>query len=344
MQNFYLNESTAARRRLPFVMLLSSDGTTPGTGLTFSSSDIFISKNGAAEFASSGSVTEIGGGTYYYSLQQYELDTFGFLQARVVKSSYRTFFGLAQVLGCNVYDSGRLGLTSLPNTTPGGLGGLPTVDANNGVTISSASRLDMASGVWAYTSWSNFGVNTAGSGLNFILNKTTNLTFTGTNVHTAVQTYATNQDPGTYILLTPSNKLYTDSSGVVRADIVKVNGSGVNPTSSIDANVVSYASTMSPSEQVFINSSNKLLTNSVGMVSVADSGIRKSSYVSMVEPTGVPSFPLSPMDATSWMFLRSRSKSDTTAFADAIYNAAGTPIASSVFTTDGSHFTRAAYV
>jgi hypothetical protein len=100
-----LNESTAARRRIPFVALSDTDGKTPQTGLTFAASDIKIAKDAATEASSTGTVTEVAGGVYYYELASGEVDTRGFLSIRIVKSGMRTFFGVAQVIDLDPYSA-----------------------------------------------------------------------------------------------------------------------------------------------------------------------------------------------------------------------------------------------
>ena len=83
---FYVrqSEATATRRRILFVCVDSSGA--PVTGLTFSAGEIRITKNGGTEANSAGTVTEVGGGEYYYNATQGELDTLGFFAGRVAKT------------------------------------------------------------------------------------------------------------------------------------------------------------------------------------------------------------------------------------------------------------------
>lgn len=97
-------ESTAEYRRVPVYMLDDADGKTPETGLTFSSSDVKISKRGGAEANSAGTVTEVAGGLYYYTFTAGELDTVGFITARFIKSGCRTFVAQAMVGAVSLYD------------------------------------------------------------------------------------------------------------------------------------------------------------------------------------------------------------------------------------------------
>jgi hypothetical protein len=89
MQQIALSEGTAARRRIPLVVVSDADGTTPQTGKTFASADIQVSKAGATEGNSAGSVTELAGGLYYYLPTTGEIDTRGFLSLRCVKAGLR---------------------------------------------------------------------------------------------------------------------------------------------------------------------------------------------------------------------------------------------------------------
>lgn len=98
MQQIVLNESTAARRRIPLPQCVSdADGVTPITGLSFAAADIKVSENGAAEANSGGSVVEIASGYYYYEATTGEVDTRGFLQVRLNKSGVRVNVALAQI-------------------------------------------------------------------------------------------------------------------------------------------------------------------------------------------------------------------------------------------------------
>lgn len=60
------SESTAARRTVYFFAADddAADAYAPQTGLTFSAAELKVSKGGAAEANSAGSVSEIGGGWY----------------------------------------------------------------------------------------------------------------------------------------------------------------------------------------------------------------------------------------------------------------------------------------
>ena len=62
---FYVkqSESTASRRRVPILMVDSTDGTTPLTGLTLYGT---LSKNGNPFAVTTGSFAEAGYGQYYY--------------------------------------------------------------------------------------------------------------------------------------------------------------------------------------------------------------------------------------------------------------------------------------
>jgi hypothetical protein len=72
----YLDEATAALRRILIYMVDEVDGYTPETGIA--APTVEISKNGAAQAAGSGSWSEIGDGLYYYQLTAGEVDIEGF--------------------------------------------------------------------------------------------------------------------------------------------------------------------------------------------------------------------------------------------------------------------------
>lgn len=96
------SESTAARRRIPVYLVDDTDGKTPETGITFSTGDIKVSKNGAAEANHGGTVTELANGMYYYEATSGELDTLGFISLRFIKSGVRTFIAVHQVIGVDL--------------------------------------------------------------------------------------------------------------------------------------------------------------------------------------------------------------------------------------------------
>lgn len=72
------SESTAAYRRLYFRLVDATDGITAETGVTGTG---FVSKNGAAAVASTGSITQVDAtnmpGVYYIELTAAEVDTLG---------------------------------------------------------------------------------------------------------------------------------------------------------------------------------------------------------------------------------------------------------------------------
>jgi hypothetical protein len=117
MQTIKVSEATAARRRIYFDCLDATDGYTPETGLTFSSGELKLSKAGAAEANHSGTVTEIGGGTYMYEATAAECNTLGILQFRVVKSGVRGFRVRVQITGIDVHDAASAGMTNLSVAT-----------------------------------------------------------------------------------------------------------------------------------------------------------------------------------------------------------------------------------
>lgn len=80
------DESTAAQRRIPFYVSL--DGVNGATGLSFATSDLKVSKAGAAPANSAGTVSETGLGVYYYNATAAEVDTFGILTIYINKSGY----------------------------------------------------------------------------------------------------------------------------------------------------------------------------------------------------------------------------------------------------------------
>ena len=99
------NETAFTRKQIPMKLVDATDGFTPETGLTFSASELKVSKGGGAEANSAGSVLEIGGGLYMYVPSSGEVDTFGQLTVRTNKSGVRDSVFTAQIIAIDPYIS-----------------------------------------------------------------------------------------------------------------------------------------------------------------------------------------------------------------------------------------------
>lgn len=119
MQQIFLSESTGPRRRVPLFLFDedSADAYAPKTGLTFSASEVRVSKNGAAEVNSAGTVTEVAGGLYYYEATAAEMNTVGFFSVRPVKTDVYGAPAVVQVIALNLYDAISAGLSRLDVST-----------------------------------------------------------------------------------------------------------------------------------------------------------------------------------------------------------------------------------
>ncbi len=95
-----LNESTAARRRVPIYLVDDTDGKTPEPNITTSGAELQVSEAfGGWVNGTGGSIVEEGGagngvGHYYYELAAGECDTAGVNKVKVVKTGCRTFVAL----------------------------------------------------------------------------------------------------------------------------------------------------------------------------------------------------------------------------------------------------------
>lgn len=133
-----LSEATAARRRIPVLLVDITDGFTPETGVV--TPTINISKNGAAVATGAGTWTEIGNGQYYYEFTTGEVDTLGWIAVNIEKATVsRDYNAVVQIMAYDALDSVRLGLTALPNVAAGASGGLPTGNASGQVTVGSTA-------------------------------------------------------------------------------------------------------------------------------------------------------------------------------------------------------------
>jgi len=80
----WINETTASLRRVPF-RLYDLSGQ-PLAGSAPSNSEILISKDGASYATSTGTITELAGGDYYYECASGEVDTEGFLLLKILRA------------------------------------------------------------------------------------------------------------------------------------------------------------------------------------------------------------------------------------------------------------------
>jgi hypothetical protein len=98
------SSATAAQRRWYFGCVDDTDGVSAETGLTFSGSELQLSKAGGAFANFAGTVTELSDGLYMYEATAGELDTLGVLAFKVEKTGVRTMLNLVgQVVAWNPY-------------------------------------------------------------------------------------------------------------------------------------------------------------------------------------------------------------------------------------------------
>ena len=128
------NEATAARRRVPVLLVDITDGFTPETAIT--APTVNISKNGATVAAGAGTFTEIGNGQYYYEFTAGEVDTLGWIAFNLEKATVtRDYNAVIQVMAYDAMDTVRLGLTAIPNVAQGTTGAISTGNATGQVTV-----------------------------------------------------------------------------------------------------------------------------------------------------------------------------------------------------------------
>jgi hypothetical protein len=119
------SEATAARRRIPVLLVDITDGFTPETGVL--TPTINISKLGAAIATGAGTWTEIGNGQYYYELTAGEVDTLGWIALNIEKATVsRDYNAIVQVMAYDYAAATNLGLTAIPAVATGSLGAIPT--------------------------------------------------------------------------------------------------------------------------------------------------------------------------------------------------------------------------
>ena len=120
-----LSEATAARRRIPVLLVDITDGFTPEVGVV--TPTINISKNGATIATGAGTWTEIGNGQYYYEFSAGEVDTLGWIAVNIEKATVsRDYNAIVQVMAYDYAVATNLGLSALPAVTSGSAGAIPT--------------------------------------------------------------------------------------------------------------------------------------------------------------------------------------------------------------------------
>ena len=119
------SEATAARRRIPVLLVDITDGFTPETGVV--TPTINVSKNGATVASGAGTWTEIGNGQYYYEFTSGEVDTLGWIAVNIEKATVsRDFNAVVQVMAYDYAAATNLGLTAIPAVATGSAGAIPT--------------------------------------------------------------------------------------------------------------------------------------------------------------------------------------------------------------------------
>jgi hypothetical protein len=119
------SEATAARRRIPVLLVDITDGFTPKISVV--TPTINISKLGAAIATGAGTWTEIGNGQYYYEFTAGEVDTLGWIAVNIVKATVsRDYNAIVQVMAYDYAVATNLGLTAIPAVATGSAGAIPT--------------------------------------------------------------------------------------------------------------------------------------------------------------------------------------------------------------------------
>ena len=119
------SEGTAARRRIPVLLVDITDGFTPETGVV--TPTINISKNGATSASGAGTWTEIGNGQYYYEFTTGEVDTLGWIAVNIEKATVsRDYNAVVQVMAYDYAAATNLGLSAIPAVATGSAGAIPT--------------------------------------------------------------------------------------------------------------------------------------------------------------------------------------------------------------------------
>lgn len=136
MSQRVLNSQATAVKRQFYFYVISATTLGPLTGITWSASNIQVSKNGGSGANSGGSVTQIDAtnlpGAYFYTALTTEIGTDGNIQLCVSPAGGISRTYNYSVVEVDDYDNVRQGMTALPNAVASAAGGLLTVGTGAG--------------------------------------------------------------------------------------------------------------------------------------------------------------------------------------------------------------------
>ena len=155
---FYVkqSESTAARRRVPILMVDETDGSTPETGLTLYG---LLSKNGNTFAATAGTFAEVGYGQYYYQFDTGEIDTLGFAGIHVTATGARNYDAIIHVTAYDAYVGSFIAPTDVWNADISAF----TTAGTAGSQLNTAALGGAGGGITAADVWDYAGLTVAGS-------------------------------------------------------------------------------------------------------------------------------------------------------------------------------------
>jgi hypothetical protein len=146
---FYVkqSESTAARRRVPILMVDETDGSTPETGLTLYT---LVAKNGSTFAASAGTFAETGYGQYYYQFDTGEIDTLGFAGIHVTAVGARNYDAIIHVTAYDAYSGSFIAPTDVWNADISAITSAGTAGSQLNLAALPSGAGITAGDVWSY--------------------------------------------------------------------------------------------------------------------------------------------------------------------------------------------------
>lgn len=257
--NGYAIQQNTANQPLLFLLISSADHISPLTGATATA---VISKAGGAFGSPAGAVSEVGDGWYKVAPNATDSDTLGPLALHATATGADPCDMLYMIVAYDPLDATNLGLSALPTDAPGAASGLPQLDGSGHLLAYSVSQpvtvgtnddkagysLATAPPTAAQIAAAVMGdvTDTVGADVVAILQILDGLTDssdraqltahalamapTGGGGSVTVAGYAAGQDPASYILATPANKLATDATGAAAANVTQWLGKECEPT------------------------------------------------------------------------------------------------------------------
>lgn len=259
--NVKQRQQNSTNHPINFLMIDSTDHISGKTGLvTGGTLVVKLGKDGGSLVTAAGTVTEISNGWYVLAGNATDRNTVGELVINGTATGADPCDDKYEVVPWNPYDPICLGLTAFPSVAQGNNGSLALGNSSGNVTIATTSITSLVTAIW-----------------NEVMSTHTTSGTYGAYIPTIPTTTApTLSAIAATILVTPANKLATDSSGFVSTNNIVLptdyqqRGVAVTlpstPPTGYGGSTGSSITTADITAALLVNPNNKILSNSDGSV------------------------------------------------------------------------------